>query len=76
MFQNIQEEKQDITKEETTKKRNILTNAISKKYILLYITTLMVSTISLGQTLSPASLAMVVAVGENQNIMKKAEMKK
>ena len=66
MFQNIQEEKQDITKEETTKKRNILTNAISKKYILLYITTLMVSTISLGQTLSPASLAMVVAVGANE----------
>ena len=66
MFQNIQEEKQDITKEETTKKRNILTNAISKKYILLYIITLMVSTISLGQTLSPASLAMVVAVGANE----------
>ena len=66
MFQNIQEEKQDITKEETTKKKSILTNAISKKYILLYIITLMVSTISLGQTLSPASLAMVVAVGANE----------
>lgn len=66
MFQNIQEEKQNSTKEETTKKRSILTNAISKKYIVLYIITLMVSTIGLGQTLSPASLAMVVAVGANE----------
>ena len=66
MFQNIQEEKQDSTKEETTKKKSILTNAISKKYIVLYIITLMVSTIGLGQTISPASLAMVVAVGANE----------
>ena len=66
MFQNIQEEKQDSTKEETTKKRSILTNAISKKYIVLYIITLMVSTIGLGQTISPASLAIVVAVGANE----------
>ena len=66
MFQNIQEEIQNSTKEETTKKRNILTNAISKKYIVLYIIALMVSTIGLGQNLSPASLAMVVAVGANE----------
>ena len=66
MFQNIQDEKQDNTKEETTKKKSILTNAISKKYIVLYIITLMVSTIGLGQTISPASLAMVVAVGANE----------
>lgn len=66
MFQNIQDEKQDSTKEETTKKKSILTNAISKKYIVLYIITLMVSTIGLGQTISPASLAMVVAVGANE----------
>ena len=66
MFQNIQEENQNSTKEETTKKRSILTNAISKKYIVLYIITLMVSTIGLGQALSPASLAMVVAVGANE----------
>ena len=66
MFQNIQDEKQDSTKEETTKKKSILTNAISKKYIVLYIITLMVSTIGLGQTMSPASLAMVVAVGANE----------
>ena len=66
MFQNIQDEKRDSTKEETTKKKSILTNAISKKYIVLYIITLMVSTIGLGQTISPASLAMVVAVGANE----------
>ena len=66
MFQNIQQEKQDNTKEETIKKKSILTNAISKKYILLYIITLMVSTIGLGQAISPASLAMVVAVGANE----------
>ncbi len=66
MFQNIQEENQNSTKEETTKKRSILTNAISKRYIVLYIITLMVSTIGLGQTISPASLAMVVAVGANE----------
>ena len=66
MFQNIQEEKQSNTKEETNKKRSILTNAISKKYIILYIVALMVSTIGLGQTISPASLAMVVAVGANE----------
>lgn len=66
MFQNIQEEKQYNTKEETTKKKSILTNAISKKYIILYIITLMVSTIGLGQAISPASLAMVVAIGANE----------
>ena len=66
MFQNIQEEKQNSTKEETTKKRNILTNAISKKYILLYIIALMVSTIGMEQNLSPASLAILVAVGANE----------
>ena len=66
MFQNIQEDKQSSTKEETNKKRSILTNAISKKYIILYIITLMISTIGLGQTISPASLAMVVAVGANE----------
>ena len=66
MFQNIQEDKQSYTKEETSKKKSILANAISKKYIILYIITLMVSTIGLGQAISPASLAMVVAIGANE----------
>ena len=33
MFQNIQEETENETKEETSKKKNILTNSLSKKYI-------------------------------------------
>ena len=61
MFQNIQEDSANNTKEETTKKGNILTNSISKKYIPLYILALMVSTISMGQAFSPASLAIVAA---------------
>ncbi len=67
MFQNIQEDRESSTKEETTKKkRSILTNAISKKYIILYIITFMVSTIGIGQVVSPASLAIIVAIGANE----------
>ena len=66
MFQNIQEEVEASTKEETKTKRNILTNVLSKKYILLYIITFMVSTIGLGQTVSPFALAMVVAIISNE----------
>lgn len=66
MFQNIQEDIDSSTKEETTKKKNILTNAISKKYIILYIITFMVSTIGIGQAVSPASLAIIVAMGANE----------
>lgn len=71
MFQNIQDEikdqTKDQTKEETKKERvNILTNAISTKYILLYIVTLMVSTISMGQAVSPFSLAIIVATVANE----------
>lgn len=66
MFQNIQEDKQNYTNEETIKKKSILANAISKKYMILYIITLMVSTIGLGQSISPASLAIVVAIGANE----------
>ena len=66
MFQNIQEEAETSTKEETKTKRNILTNVLSKKYILLYIVTFMVSTIGLGQAVSPFALAMVVAIISNE----------
>ena len=66
MFQNIQDDNANETKEETTKKKNILTNAISKKYILLYIITLMVSTIGMGQAFSPCSIAVVAAIGANE----------
>ena len=63
MFQNMQEEQ---TKEETGKKKNILTNAISKKYILLYAITFMISTIGMKQSTSPCSLAIVAAIGANE----------
>ena len=66
MFQNIQEDTTNKIKEETSKKRNILTNAISKKYILLYIITLMVSTIGMGQVVSPCSFAIIAAIGANE----------
>ena len=66
MFQNIQEDIETNTKEETSKKKNILTNSLSKKYIVLYILSLMVSTISLGNSFSPASLAIVTAIGANE----------
>lgn len=66
MFQKILEEKNFKTKEETNVKKNILTNVISKKYILLYIIAFMVSTIRMGQTVSPLSLAIVVASIANE----------
>lgn len=66
MFQNIQEETKDQTKEETRLKKSILANVISKKYILLYIITFMVSTISIGQPVSPCSLAICAAVIANE----------
>ena len=61
MFQNIQEDLNDETKEETVEKKNILTNSLSKKNIVLYIVTLMISTISMGQPISPCSLAIIAA---------------
>ena len=66
MFQNIHEETVNYTKDETVLGKNILTNVISRKYILLYIITFMVSTIGLGQAVAPFSLAMVVAVAANE----------
>lgn len=66
MFQNLQEDTQNGTNEKSTKKKNLLTNALSKKYIILYILTLMVSTIGIGQAFSPVSLAMIAAIGANE----------
>ena len=66
MFQNIQEEANNYTKEETRVRKNILTNVISKKYVILYLLTFMVSTIGMGQPVSPFSFAMIVAVIANE----------
>ena len=63
MFQNINETEK--TKEEIGKK-NILANVISKKYIILYIVTLMVSMVNMGYGVSPFSLAIIGASIANE----------
>ena len=63
VFQNINETEK--TKEENGKK-NILANVISKKYIILYIVTLMVSMVNMGYNISPFSLAIIGASIANE----------
>ncbi len=65
MFQNIQK---DVYEEEyvnQSTKQNILTNILKKQNILLYIISFMLSTISLGQAVSPFSLSIVAACFAN-----------
>lgn len=63
MFQNLEQE--DISKQEENKSKEKKTSILSKvfefKNIILYIVAFMVSTISLGQAVSPFSLAIVGA---------------
>lgn len=66
MFQNIKDKIFKNTKEETEKKTTILTNVFSKKYILLYIVAFMVSTVSMGQDISPFGLAIVTAAAASE----------
>lgn len=66
MFQNIKDKMFKNTKEETERKETILTNVISKKYILLYIVTFMASTVTMGQDVSPFSLALVTAAAASE----------
>ena len=66
MFQNIKDKISKNTNEETDRNQTILSNVFSKKYILLYIVTFMVSTISMGQDVSPFSLAIVVAAAASE----------
>ena len=63
VFQNITETEK--TKEENGKK-NILANVISKKYIILYIVTFMVSMVNMGYNMSPFSLAIIGASIANE----------
>jgi stage II sporulation protein E len=58
MFQNIQEKN---TKEKANKKVNILSNVFAKENIFLYILAFMISTVGMGQGVSPFSLAIVSA---------------
>lgn len=64
MFQNIDETEK--TKEVVGNKKNILSNVISKKYIFLYIITLMVSMVNMGYDVSPFGLAIIVAAISNE----------
>jgi len=66
MFQNVLEADNVNTKEEIKKGTKILSNVLSKKYILLYIVTLMISTIGMGQDMSPFSIAIVTAIIANE----------
>ena len=63
VFQNINETEK--TKEEIGKK-NILANVISKRYIILYIVTLMISMVNMGYDVSPFSLSIIVASIANE----------
>lgn len=64
MFQNLNETEK--TKENNAKSKNILANVISKKYIILYIITFMISTINMGYNVSPFSIAIVTAAIANE----------
>ena len=66
MFRNIQDKMFKNTKEETGKKKSILANVFSKKYILLYIVTFMASTVNMEQEISPFSLAIVAAAAASE----------
>ena len=59
MFQNITET--ENTKETLANPKNILANVISKKYIILYIATFMLSQVSMGYSVSPFSIAIIAA---------------
>lgn len=61
MFQNIQEVQGKIDYSEEKKKLNIFSNIIAKNNIILYIIVFMVSTIGIGQDMSPFSIAITAA---------------
>ena len=64
MFQNITET--ENTKETLANPKNILANVISKKYIILYIATFMLSQVSMGYSVSPFSIAIIAACVSNE----------
>lgn len=59
MFQNLTET--ENTKETLANPKNILANVLSKKYIILYIVTFMLSQVSMGYDISPFSIAIIAA---------------
>lgn len=61
MFQNLQNDGQAEQKKDVNKKINIFSNVFSKQNILLYIVTFMVSSIGVGQGVSPFALSITAA---------------
>ena len=61
MFQNIQGFNENIQYKEEKRKLNIFSNIITKNNVILYILVFMVSTIGIGQDVSPFSLAIAAA---------------
>ena len=61
MFQNLQNDGQAEQKKDVNKKINIFSNVFTKQNILLYIVTFMVSSIGVGQGVSPFALSITVA---------------
>ena len=64
MFQNLSGTER--TNENIGNTKNILSNVIKKKYIILYIVAFMVSMVNMGYGVSPFSLAIVVAAISNE----------
>ncbi len=64
MFQNLTET--ENTKETLANPKNILANVLSKKYIILYIVTFMLSQVSMGYDISPYSIAIIAAGVSNE----------
>ena len=61
MFQNIQDVHEGINYNNEKRKVNIFSNILTKNNIILYIIVFMVSTIGIGQDMSPFSLAIAAA---------------
>ena len=61
MFQNIQDASASTEYKEEKRRLNIFSNILTKNNIILYILVLMVSTIGVGQDVSPFSIAIAAA---------------
>ena len=64
MFQNINETGK--TKDEMATPKNIFANIISRKYIILYIITFMISRVTMGYNSSPFAIAIIGACIANE----------
>ncbi len=65
MFQNIQNEVNNNYEKESLQRKKIVTNIFTKNNIILYILTIMISTIGIGQDTSLFSLSIIAACMAN-----------